>query len=66
MDILKYCPFRTKELQQGFCSSDCQLFVMAKNPQEGKCALSALPVIKDALVSLDNTLANSARAIAEK
>ncbi len=56
MDIKKICPFRTQELMQGACNTDCQLFVIDQTTQEGFCALSALPAIKHAMVRLDYVL----------
>lgn len=74
MEIPKVCPFRT----EGKCDSDCQLFVLSasKNIHEGKCALSALPILQDLhkaiapinghLAGLNQVLVNIARAMPPK
>lgn len=53
----KICPFRSTDQVLVNCESTCQLFVPAKTPQEGTCALAALPSLKFAIVSLDHTVA---------
>lgn len=76
MKVGKICPFRVYQNVQGSCESECQLFIPAKTPNEGRCALSALPLlevlsdklsaIKQTMVSLDHTIVNSVRTITAK
>lgn len=66
MKIGKICPFRTYTLTQGPCESECQLFISGKTPEEGTCALAALPAIKHALDVLPQILANCLQPILTK
>jgi hypothetical protein len=63
MEITKICPFRTQELIQGRCVSECQLFISGKTPQEGKCALSLLPAINAGLVAINQTITSIGRTM---
>jgi len=52
MEIGKNCPFRVSQLMQGQCETNCQLFVPDKQPLEGRCALSFLSFLPEALSPL--------------
>lgn len=56
MKVNKICPFRTAELVQGPCESECQLFVIDQTTQAGSCALSALPGIRDLIKHIDHVI----------
>lgn len=61
MEIGKICPFRNYESLDSQCVTDCQLFVSI----DQSCALAALPFLKHAIDSLDETVVSLARTIAK-
>lgn len=62
MVVKKICPFRTYENLDGKCDSNCQLFIPAKDIQEGKCALSYLPVLNGSITGLTQVIVTVSRS----
>jgi hypothetical protein len=63
MEIGKICPFRSSEVVEGSCNSKCQLFLPSRVPEEGKCALAFVPLLKQEIASLTNAIVNISRAM---
>ncbi len=62
----KLCPFRSTDQVVVYCQSICQLFIPGRPPQQGTCALAALPSVPTVIISLERSLNEVVRAIGAK